>query len=192
MGRLRGRGSEEVGWTLIEMLVAMMISLVVIGGAVTVFVGAIKAEPHAASQATGVQTAQTAMERMTRELRQGSSVVTATATQLAMVTYVDNATCGGAAAATAISCRVTYTCATGACTRVVAQPNGSSPGSATTVIKGLTTNSVFSYVPNTGGSSSCGATGSGALAYVCVNLVLAANDGRNAVTLTDGVGLRNS
>ena len=192
MRRLREKASEDRGLSLVELLIAMAIGLVVIGGAMSMFISSVKSEPRAASHATAVQTAQTAMERMTRELRQGSSVVTATATQLAMVTYVDAATCGGLAAANAISCRVTYTCTAGSCTRTVAQPNGSLPGTARTVITGLTSNNVFSYVPNSAGSSNCGATAAGTLTYVCVNLSLRGSDGKNAITLSDGVGLRNS
>jgi Tfp pilus assembly protein PilW len=192
MRRLRETASEESGISLIELLVAMMIGLVVIGGAMSMMISSVRSQPRAASEASAVQTAQTTMERMTRELRQGSSVVASTANQLSMITYVDAATCGGAAAATAISCRVSYTCTAGICTRTVAQPDGSSPGPAKTVIKGLTNSNIFSYVPNSGGSSSCGATAVGALTYVCVSLALADSDGHNAVTLSDGVGLRNS
>jgi prepilin-type N-terminal cleavage/methylation domain-containing protein len=192
MRRLRQTARAESGMSLIELLVAMSIGIVVIAGGAKMLVAAVKSQPRAASHATAVQTAQTAMDRMTRELRQGSSVVTATASQLAMITYVDAGTCGGAASSTAISCRVTYACASGTCTRTVSQPNGSSPGTPTTVVKGLSSSNVFSYVPNTGGSSNCAATGSGTLSYVCVNLVFNGSDGRNAITLSDGVALRTS
>jgi Tfp pilus assembly protein PilW len=192
MRRLRQRAGEESGWTLVELLVAASLGLVVVGGAVAVFVGGVRSAPLARSQAAGVQQAQTAMDRLTREVRGGTSIVTATATQLAVITYVRSATCGGLPAANAISCRVTYTCAAGVCTRVEAQPNGLAPGPAVRVVSGLTSNNVFSYVPNTGGTSNCAATGTAASSYVCVSLAFAGNAGRNAITLTDGVGLRNS
>jgi hypothetical protein len=56
----------------------------------------------------------------------------------------------------------------------------------------MSSSNVFSYVPNTAGSSNCAATGSGAPTYVCVTLAFPDNGGRNAITLSDGVGLRNS
>jgi prepilin-type N-terminal cleavage/methylation domain-containing protein len=192
MRRLRDTARSEDGFTLIEMLIAASLGLIIVGAALSMFVGGVKSQPRATAQSAGVTQAQTAMERMTRELRQGSAVITATATQIAVITYVEDATCGGAAGSVAISCRVTYSCSSGACTRTVAQPNGSAPGSARTVVSGMSSSNVFSYVPNTAGSSDCAATGSGAPNYVCVTLAFPDNGGRNAITLSDGVGLRNS
>ncbi len=112
------------------------------------------------------------MERMTRELRQGATVQTATATQLSIVTYVHSQTCGGSSASTAIPCRVTYTCTAGACTRTEAKPDGTSPGPAVTVVSGLQNSNVFTYSPN-----------SRAPAYVGVSFAFAAG-GQNAITLS--------
>jgi Tfp pilus assembly protein PilW len=192
MGRIREVARSEDGWTLIEMLIAASLGLVIVGAAMSMFTSGIRSRPHAVSQSAAVDQARTAMESMTRELRQGSAVVSPTATQIAVVTYVHAATCGGAVATTAISCRVTYSCSAGACTRTVAQPNGSAPGTPRTVVTGMSSSSIFSYVPNTGGTSSCGAPGASTPTYVCVTLAFPDNAGRNAVTLSDGVTLRNS
>jgi type II secretory pathway pseudopilin PulG len=192
MGRIRDNARSEEGWTLVEMLVAASLGLLIVGAALSMFVGGLQSQPRAAAQSAGVTQAQTAIERMTRELRQGSAVVTATSTQIAVITYVDDATCGGAAGSTAISCRVTYACSGGACSRTVAQPNGSAPGAARTVVSGMSSSNVFAYVPNAGGSSSCAAAGAATPTYVCVTLAFPDNGGRNAITLSDGVGLRNS
>lgn len=169
---------EERGLTLIELLIAAAVGLVVVGGALTMFMGAIRSEPRTASKVAAIQQARTTVDRITRELRQGLETPTATSSQLAIVTYVKAATCGGAPASTSIPCRVTYTCSGGNCTRTVAQPNGSAPGAAVQVASGLASNSVFSYLPNSTEPT-----------YVGVSLAVT-SDGQ-PVTLSDGVALRN-
>jgi prepilin-type N-terminal cleavage/methylation domain-containing protein len=170
---------EERGFTLIELLVATSLGLVVIGAALTMFVGAIHSQPRDTSKIAAMQQARTTADRITRELRQGLEVVpTPSASQLAVVTYVKQATCGGAAASTSIPCRVTYTCSGTTCTRVVAQPNGSAPGPAVTVASGLTGPSVFTYSPSTTDPS-----------YVGVSFAVAGSG--QPFTLRDGVTLRN-
>lgn len=169
---------EQRGLTLIELLIAASVGLVVVGGALAMFVGAIRSEPRTASKVAAIQQARTTVERITRELRQGLETPTATSSQLAIVTYVKAATCGGVAASTSIPCRVTYTCSAGKCTRVVAQPNGTAPGPAVQVASDLASNSVFSYLP-----SSTDPT------YVGVSLAVTSNS--EPVTLSDGVALRN-
>jgi prepilin-type N-terminal cleavage/methylation domain-containing protein len=169
------------GFTLVELLVATILGLVVIGGGVTVFTVSMNNQPRINSQSAAIQQARTSMERLTRELRQGSTVSTATASQLSIVTYVHSATCGGASASTSISCRVTYTCTAGACTRTEAQPNGSSPGPAVSVVSGLSSNNVFNYSPSASAPTYVGATFS-----------FSATGGQDAITLSDGAATRNS
>src|SRR5665811_836960 len=171
---------SERGYTLIELLVAATVGMVVLGGAVTVFVGAVRSEPRTAEQVTAIQQGRVALERITRELRQGTDVTTATASQLAVVTYVKQASCAGAPASSSIACRVTYTCTAGACSRVVAEPDGSAPGAATEVIGGLSTTEVFSYSPSATDPD-----------YVGVSLQFDADRGGAPVALADGVTLRN-
>jgi Tfp pilus assembly protein PilW len=170
---------ETGGFTLVEMLVATVLSMIVIGGAVMAFTASIRSQPRIDSQANAIQQARTTMERLVRELRQGSSVSNASASQLSIVTYVDS-TCSGAAASTATQCRVTYACSSGTCTRRLAKPDGSSPTSAVRVVSGLSSSTVFSYSPS-----------AAAAAYVGVTLSFPAQDGNNAITLTDGAALRN-
>ncbi len=180
-GRARRTAGDERGFTLPELLVATALSLVIIGAAVSAFTGAIGSQPRVNSQAAAIQQARTTMERITRELRQGSSVPSASPSQLSIVTYVDSATCGGAGSNTAISCRVTYSCSGGTCTRTEAKPDGSAPGPAVQVVTGLSSDNVFTYTPPT-------AT---APAYVAVSLAFPARGGTDAITLNDGAALRN-
>jgi Tfp pilus assembly protein PilW len=170
---------EAAGFTLVEMLIATVLSMIVIGGAVMAFTASLRSQPRIDNQAHAIEQARTTMERMVRELRQGSSVSSASASQLSIVTYVDS-TCTGTPTTTATQCQVTYACSTGACTRRLAKPDGSSPIAATRVVSGLSSDSVFSYSPS--------AT---APTYVGVTLSFPAQPGQNAITLTDGAALRN-
>jgi len=181
LGRARTITAEERGFTLPELLLATVLGLLVIGAAVTAFTSAIQSQPRINSQAAAIQQARTMMERVTRELRQGSSVPSASASQLSIVTYVHSATCGGAASSSSISCKVTYSCSAGACSRTEARPDGTSPGAAVQVVSGLSSTNVFSYTAPT-------AT---APAYVGVTLAFPAKGGTDAINLTDGAALRN-
>jgi prepilin-type N-terminal cleavage/methylation domain-containing protein len=177
----RAIATETGGFTLPELLIATMIGLIVIGAAVTAMTVGVNSQPRLNSQAASVQQARTTMERITRELRQGSSVPTATASQLSIVTYVNSATCGGTPANSSIACRATYTCAAGACSRTEAKPDGTAPGPAVQVLSGLSSTNVFSYTPPT----------STAPASVGVTLSFAAQGANQGITLSDAAALRN-
>jgi prepilin-type N-terminal cleavage/methylation domain-containing protein len=179
--RIRAAAGEGAGFTLPELLIATVLSLVVIGGAVMAFSASMNDQPKLNSQAAGIQQARTTMEQLTRELRQGSTVPSASASQLSIVTYVNSTTCGGAHASSSIQCRVTYSCSSGACTRTEAKPDGTSPGPAVQVVSGLSSNNVFTYTPPT----------STAPAYVSVNLAFPPQSSNQGITLSDGAALRN-
>lgn len=176
------RQSEE-GFTLVELLVATMIGMVVLGGAVTVMIGALHSGPRTESQVTAVQQGRIAVERMTRELRQGIEVLdapTPDADQLALITYVKQSPCGGPPAATAIPCRVTYTCAASACSRTVQEPSDTSAATGVEVVSGLATPNVFSYVLDESEPT-----------YVGVQLTFTTQEGSGPVVVADGAALRN-
>ncbi len=171
---------EERGLTLIELLIAATLGLMVIGGALAMFISAVRSEPRATSKVAAIQQARFTLDRITRELRQGLEIPSGSSSsnQLAIVTYVKATACGGAAANTSIPCRVTYTCTAGSCTRVVAQPDGSAPAPAVKVASGLASSNVFTYSP------------AGDPTYVGVTFALSSN-GDQPVTIADGVALRN-
>jgi type II secretory pathway pseudopilin PulG len=179
LSRVRRRASSEDGFTLPEILMATLVGLMVVGISVTVFTTAMRTQPGLNKRDDAISQARTTMERLTRELRQGSTVVTATASQLAFVTYVHSASCGGAYSNTSRACRVTYTCSGTSCSRVEANPDGSSPGTGFTVVSGLSSTSIFNYSPNTTTPTYIGAT-----------LVFPGQNGSDAITLSDGVALR--
>jgi type II secretory pathway pseudopilin PulG len=175
---------SEGGWTLIEMLVALMIGMVVLGAAATIFVGAVKSEPRTSAKVSAIQQGRVALERVTREVRQGVEVLptpTPGPTQLALVTYVKQSTCTGGSAQTSIACRVTYSCSVGGvCTRTVADPDGTPSGTPTLVVSELSTPNVFTYSPS-----------AAAAEYVEVEFSFEPAQSTDAVVLADGAALRN-
>jgi type II secretory pathway pseudopilin PulG len=174
-----GRFSEQ-GFALVELLVAAILGLAVIGASVPLFVVGIQGEPKTADRTSQISSARTFAESVARELRQGWSVPTATPSQLSLITYVKRATCSGTAAGPAIPCRVTYTCSADACTRIVANADGTGAGAPVEAIDGLSTPNVFSYLPS-----------SAAPTFIGIHLVLDAESGDDAITIDDGVALRN-
>jgi Prokaryotic N-terminal methylation motif len=168
---------EQGGLTLVELLVAASLGLVVVGAGMSIFVSSIRSEPRTASKVDAIQRARVTADRITRELRQGLEVKTASPSQLEIVTYVKTADCSGAAASTSMPCEVTYACSSSACTRTVAEPDGTEPGPTVQVVSGLASAAVFDPQP-TGDPS-----------YVGVTFSLAAEG--DPVMVEDGVALRN-
>lgn len=182
IGDIAGRlHRSQAGFTLVEMLVAVSIGMVVLGGAVTVMIGALHSGPRTESKVTAVQQGRVAVERITRELRQGAEVLTATPSELSLVTYVKQSPCGGPPAAEAKACLVIYECtAAGACSRTVEEPDGSVSGAPVEVVSGLATTDVFTYVPDATAPS-----------YVGVELAFTTQEGGGPVVVADGTALRN-
>ena len=175
---------SEGGFTLIELLLATGMMVVVLGTAVSVLTPILKDQPGVNGRDFNIQKARVALERLTREVRQGLAVDQATTSTLAIRTYTRRSVCGGTGTlspgASATLCRVTYTCTGGTCTRTEAQPNGSGAGSAVKVVQGLSGNNVFSYSPNTTAPT-----------YVGIRLALPNPSGTGSLTIGDGASLRN-
>jgi type II secretory pathway pseudopilin PulG len=172
---------SERGFTLIELLVAATMGMIVIGGAVTVFIGAVRSEPRTASKITALQQGRVVTERITRELRQGIEVTDgSTASQLSLITYVKE-TCAGAPSTQSQACLVTYSCGGEACTRTVEAPNGSTAGPAVQVVGGLASTNVFTYSAPDPASDP---------AYVGIQFIFATREG-GPVVVADGASLRN-
>lgn len=175
---------SEDGFTLIEMLVAMTMGVVVMGGVLILLIGAMRSQPKLDSQSTNIQAARWVLERMTREIRDGVRVDKATASSVSFQTYVRHATCGGTSAlastASATKCEVTYSCAGETCTRLEAAP-GVYTGTARTILKGVgNTSSVFTWSPGTGPT------------YIGVTLEIPDSEGSGGLTASDGASLRNA
>jgi type II secretory pathway pseudopilin PulG len=176
------RAGDERGFTLVETLVGLLLAVLIAGGAMAMVSFATTTQPKTTKRAVQLQQGRTMIEQVTRELRQGETVTSAATTGLQILTSVNNVTCGGAYAATAITCRVIYACTSTSCQRTVKNPDGTGSGTAKTVVNGISGPNVFTYSPSVTDPT-----------YVGVRLVYpstSAADGE-AVTLSDGVALRN-
>ena len=190
VNRLRRRLSpagREDGFTLIEMLVAMTMGVVVMGGVVILLIGAMRSQPRLEKQATNIATARYALERMTREIRSGFAPDKYTASSVSFQTYVRHTTCGGTAMAassvSATKCEVTYTCSGTSCTRIEAAPFVYT-GTATTILTGIgNASSVFSWYPKSAEE---------APTYIEATLKIPDPEGSGALTVSDGASLRNA
>lgn len=170
---------EERGLTLIELLVAASLGLLVVGGAMTMFLSAVRSEPRTAAKVSAIQQARVTVERIGRELRQGLEVPAATSSHLEIVTYVKGTDCAGEPSSSATPCRVIYHCEGDNCTRAVAEPDGSGAGAAVLVATDLASTGIFSYEP-----------GQAEPTYVGIELAIA-NEGGDPIVLEDGAALRN-
>ena len=176
--------ADEGGFTLPEVLVGLMLTILVAGAAMTVVEFATRTQPRVSERAAQLQEGRTMLEQVTREVRQGEAVTGATASSLQILTRVHAGSCGAAQSATApaITCRVMYSCTTTACQRTVRNPDGTGTAPTRTMLSGISSSSVFSYSPSAADPTYVGVT----LVYPSTT----ASDGE-AVTLSDGSALRN-
>ncbi|UJA20279.1 prepilin-type N-terminal cleavage/methylation domain-containing protein [Thermoleophilia bacterium SCSIO 60948] len=178
---MRERAAAEDGFTLIELLVGMVIALIVVGGAVSVFVSGIQSQPKTSEKSNEIQRARVFMEQVSRDVRESYAFGTRSASSLQVRTYVNQSPCGGAQSSTVRQCLVTYSCnSSGTCTRSIRNADGSGVAYTTTLVTGLSSNSVFEYSPVSGTPS-----------YVGLKVVFPGERGDDAITLSDGVAPRN-
>lgn len=177
--------SHEDGFTLPELVVATAMTLIIFAAALGLLAFSGRTQPKISTQNSKIEGAQIAMERISRELRQTYSVVqspTPTASSLTINTYVPaGAACNSSAGGSARACKVVYSCSSGACTRIISELNGSGASSPTTIITGLASISVFSYTPSSAAANAIGVTFQ----------VASLTPGEDAITVSDGVALRN-
>jgi Tfp pilus assembly protein PilW len=178
----------ERGVTMAELLVFTMMLLLVLAAGMTLLIVAVTSQPRISDRNFAIQQGRVLQERLARELRQSSFVERTpapTSSSITFDTYVRRTQCGGALETDptkpAIACKVTYTCTAGACDRTEA-PLPGQPGTTTTqqLVSGLSSSAVFGYSPNSTNPD-----------YVTMQLVFPAAGGDDAVTLEDGVDLRN-
>lgn len=194
--RLASR-SSEAGLTLVELLVASAMGVVILGAVGTMVLGAMRSQPEASGRAQNISDARWALERLTREIRNGIEVDIASPSSVSFLTYVRRTACGSGVVSgsesPAIQCQVTYTCSTTACSRIEALPNVS-VGTATTIFSGINSSQVFCYLPSTSGSTTCGpATADvGDTTHIGITLSIPNPSGPAAITISDGASLRNA
>jgi len=190
--------ADEKGLTLVEMLVASMMSVILMGAVVSMVLGAMRAQPDISERNQDVSSARYVLERMTREIRNGVRLDEVSASKVSFLTYVRRTACGGGtplgSTSPAIKCQVTYQCTTTACTRTEAA-DGVMTGTARTIFKGISSSQVFCYVPSTAVDPlTCGtAKSKSETTYVGIRLQMPNPKGTaTALTVSDGASLRNA
>ena len=183
--RTRQRLADERGYTLVEMLVAGMITVALVGSLGYLFLIAQRNQPQVAERSQQIQGGRVVVETITREIREAYAVNgTPTSSSLSINTFVRHTSCGATTFRTssqpAIACRVSYTCTAGSCLRTEASPDGSSPGSPVRVVDGLQSSAVFNYQETSSGAG-----------FIDVTLVFPSEGGGEGVTISDGAELRN-
>jgi type II secretory pathway pseudopilin PulG len=200
-GALRRRlavGDGEAGMTLVEILVAAAMSIVLVAGATSMLISAVRQQPELSERAQNVTTARWQLDRMTREIRNGVSVTTSAASSVSFVARVRRTACGGAvptsSSTAAIQCQIAYSCTTTSCTRTERDPGETTGGSTTTIVTGIDSSSVFCFVPSAEEDpTDCGPAKSGtAPTYVGVTLNVPNPSGPSALTVSDGASLRTA
>ena len=174
------RGTGESGFTLVELLVGASIMLVISFAALGLLEVAQRSEPEVRETNERIQEAQVGMERIVRELRQTSGVVSASPASLTVNTYLSGSSCAGGSGTGARSCRVVYSCSSGNCTRTASEVSGASPGPAVPFATDVISNEIFAYTP-----SATSPTG------VTVTVQLRDDGGEDQITLSDGAAFRN-
>ena len=196
--RRRSLVRDQSGMTLIEMLVATMMSVIIVGASCSMLISAVRDQPALSKKAQNVTTARYQLERMVRELRNGVSLEVMTPAEVRLVARVRRVACGGAkqtsASAEPVQCRITYSCSGKACTRKEATLAGVTVGSATVAASGLGDTDVFCFVPSSNvDPTECGPpSGEATPTYVGVNLEVPNPEGPGLLTISDGATLRTA
>jgi type II secretory pathway pseudopilin PulG len=182
LSRLR---RDERGVTLVELLVASVMSVILLGAVAQVMTSILGNSTQISRQAPRISQARALMERLGREVRQAYQVDSASASQIVFRTYTRHATCGSttilASNVAPTQCRVTYSCASGTCTRSEVNADGSGTPSPVTLVTGLQSDSVFTYQPSSATPD-----------FVQLTLVMPGRTAsEDAITLTDGFEMRN-
>lgn len=193
-----GRLDDEAGMTLIELLVAMIMGVIVVGGATAMLISAVRAQPQQQEQAESISAARFELERMTREIRNGTSVTVASANNVSFVARVRRTTCGGtvptSTSTPSIPCQIVYSCTTTSCTRIEREVGSTSGGAPTTIIADIDSSSVFCFVPSANADpTECGpAKGGTAPTYIGLTLSIPNPRGSGHLTISDGASLRGA
>jgi Tfp pilus assembly protein PilW len=181
--RLSAGADREAGLTLVELLVAAAMSVILVGAACAMLISAVREQPKLSKKDQNITTARYVLERMTREIRNGTAVQTATGSEVSFTTQVRRTACGGPVqenqSLPSIECQVTYRCTTTECTRTETEPEVSTGGTPTTVVSGLDSSNVFNYEPSEEEPT-----------FIGITLHIANPEGAGELTVTDGAGLR--
>jgi Tfp pilus assembly protein PilV len=189
---------DESGMTLIEMLVASMMSVIIVGASCAMLISAVRDQPALSRKAQNVTTARYQLERMVREIRNGVQVESASSSTVTFVARVRRVACGGAVqtnpGAEAVQCKITYSCIESTCTRTEKTMAGIAVGVSTVAASGIGSTEVFCFAPSSGiDPSQCGpADDPEAATYIGVSLEVPNPEGPGLLTISDGATLRSA
>lgn len=189
---------DEKGMTLIEMLVATLMSVIIVGAACAMLISAVREQPALSRKAQNVTTARYQLERIVREIRNGVQLETTSPAELTMVTRIRRVSCGGAIQtdpkADPVECKVTYRCSGKSCTRAEATLAGAVVGTPTVALSGIGSTSVFCFVPSAEiDPTQCGVPKTGSTpTYVGINLQVPNPEGPGLLTISEGATLRTA
>jgi type II secretory pathway pseudopilin PulG len=181
--------------TLIELLVAMIMGMIVVGGATAMMISAVRDQPRQQTQAENISTARFELERMTREIRNGVSVTASASNSVSFVARERRTMCGGSmqtnSSTPAITCQIVYACTTSSCTRTEREVGGTSGGVVSTIVTGIDSAEVFCFVPSSNPDpTECGpAKAETSPTYIGVTLRVPNPTGSGALTVSDGASL---
>jgi type II secretory pathway pseudopilin PulG len=173
---------NEHGFTLVELLVGIGMTLILSMVAVSMFTTILHRQPESTKAADVIGVARNAVETITADLRKGESATLSNAYELKLMTPCSESSSG---------CEIKYKCAaesgktTYSCTRTAA-------GKTTTVIFGLTSREVFCVYPTSETTKECGKQGTTAPRYVGATLEIPNHTGITGQTIIeDGAALHN-
>lgn len=191
--------SSEEGFSAVELLIALMLLLIVVGLPMTWFIVTVNQQNRAVSRSWSATQAELGLERLTRDLRQactsssctGNPTTTFTWSSTSASVTLTTSTAGGSTTAVTWSCSFPTTSTTGSCTRQA--------GSGTGVTE-ISNVKQLAFVPTDSSGNSLSSPTTQAI-YVGINLSvynISALDktSTNAISTTpiffsDGVDLRN-
>jgi hypothetical protein len=184
-------GEGEAGLSLIELLVASAMSMVLLTAVGSMVLSAASSQPDLNEKSQNISTARWVLERLTREIRNGVKVDTATPSSVAFQTYVRHTTCGGTTllpnTSPSIKCEVTYACSTTSCTRKETAWGVLTGGTAVRIFSGIDDPNVFSYLP-----SASLIPPAGPPTYISIKLHIPNPKGTGGLTVSDGASMRNA
>jgi Tfp pilus assembly protein PilV len=189
---------DQSGLTLIEMLVASLMSVILVGASCSMLISAVRDQPALSKKAQNVTTARYQLERMVREIRNGVQVESASPSAVTLVARVRRVACGGPVqtnpSAEPVQCTITYSCSGTACTRTEKNSAGIAVGTPTVAASGIGSTEVFCFAPSSEEDpSQCGnAEDPEAATYIGINLEVPNPEGPGLLTISDGATLRSA
>jgi len=160
---LRTRARSDRGTTVVELLVTMAVMAIIVGAVITVWNAAQQGEGTTTSRSVDLNSMRIAMQRMSKDIRQASSVHTQTAASFDADTYIQG-----------VKHRVAYTASGTTLTRRI------DGAAAVPLISNLANTNVFTYT-----------TDGNLLLQVTVLLTIDQTSGQGTLNLQSDVQTRN-